>query len=93
MWHATCGEIAAYFRTRESTRVHVHGDRAFEVRRPAAEGPWAPLSLALSGCALPDGFALRGPRGDLAARVSRRTGAHGCVLAPIALEPGSYEIA
>lgn len=92
VWHATCGQIAGYYRTREHTRVSALGDRSFAVRRAAAEGPWAPLALILNGRPLDDALLLRGPSGEIRAQVSRRIGAHTAVLAPLALEPGVYEI-
>jgi hypothetical protein len=92
VWHATCGEIAGYFRTREHTQVSVVGDRAFAVRRAPGDGPWAPLSLIVNGRNLADAFRLRGPSGTLHALVSRRVGAQTAVSAPVPLEPGLYEI-
>jgi hypothetical protein len=92
VWHATCGEIAGYFRARELTHVRARSDHSFEVSRAAGEGPWAPLSLILNGRELPEAFVLRGPDGERRAQVARRIGALTCVLAPVALEPGLYEI-
>lgn len=92
IWHASCGEIAAYFRARELTRVQVRSEQVFEVRRDSDDGPWAPLSLILNGRDFGDGVALRGPRGTLLAPVSRRPGACTAVTEPLALEAGRYQI-
>jgi hypothetical protein len=92
VWHATCGEIAAYFRTRERTRVSVLSDERFLVSREEGAGPVAPLSLVLNGLHPREGFVLRGPKGEIRARVVRRPGALTSVTESIALDPGVYEI-
>jgi hypothetical protein len=90
VWHATCGEIARYFRTRERSRVRAIDEREFVVECDGE--PAAPLSLVVSGAALPDVFLLRGPTGSQAVRVASRNGALGCVLAPVALPAGRYRL-
>jgi hypothetical protein len=92
VWHATCGEIASYFRSRERTRVAALSDERFLVSRDEGAGPMAPLSLVLNGLHLPEEFVLKGPRGEIRARVARRSGAMTSATAPIDLEPGVYEI-
>jgi len=92
VWHATCGEIAAYFRTRERTRVVVLSDERFVVRCEEGAEPVAPLSLILNGLRLPDRFVLMGPRGEIRVRVVHRIGRWTNVTEPIALESGRYDI-
>lgn len=92
VWHATCGEIAAYFGTRERTRVSVLSDERFRVSREEGAGPIAPLSLVLNGLQLPEAVVLRGPKGEIRVRVVRSPGRLTSVTEPIALDPGVYEI-
>ena len=92
VWHATCGEIAAYYRTRERTRIQVRSGSSFEVRRDGSSSPAAPLSLVLNGRELPDTFVLRGAGSDTPVRVSRRPGPFTSVTQPVALEPGTYQL-
>lgn len=92
VWHATCGEIASYFATRERTRVSVLSDERFLVSREEGAGPIAPLSLVLNGGHLPETLVLRGPQGEIPAHVARRPGRLTIVTEPIALDPGAYEI-
>lgn len=92
VWHATCGEIASYFATRERTHISVLSDERFLVSREEGAGPIAPLSLVLNGGQLPEAFVLRGPKGEIPARVMHRPGRLTTVTEPIALDPGVYEI-
>ena len=92
VWHATCGEIAAYWRSRELTTLRARGHASFEVVRPRGEAPFAPLSLVLNGSVLPDVLPLRGPGGEFEARVSHRFGERTCVTSPLPLEAGLYEL-
>jgi len=91
VWHATCGEIVAYFRSREATRVRALSGGRLEVQRTPGEPSHAPLSLILRGPRLADAFALHGPEGAVAVRVSRRVG-DTCVTAPVRLAAGVHRL-
>jgi len=92
VWHATCGEIADYFRARERTRLRSLSRRAFLVSTAAAGEPLAPLSLRLHGLRVGERFRLRGPTGERASPIVGRDNGRTCVTAPLPLEPGRYEI-
>jgi len=92
VWHATCAEIAAYWRSRELTTLRGRGSASFEVVRPRGEAPFAPLSVVLNGSVLPDVLHLRGRHGVLEAPVSHRFGERTCVTSPLPLEAGLYEL-
>lgn len=92
VWHATCGEIAAYFATRERTHVSLLSDERFLVQRDEGASSAAPLSLVLNGVRLPDAFALRGPTGEIPVRVAHRSSRLTSVTEPVHLVPGVYTL-
>ncbi len=92
VWHATCGEIAAYFRTRERTRLQSLSPASFVVSTTTGGEARAPLSLRIHGPRIGARLRVRGPSGVQTAEVVHREGSQQSATAPLPLEPGRYDI-
>ncbi|MBS0394341.1 MAG: hypothetical protein JSR54_06905 [Proteobacteria bacterium] len=96
VWHATCGDIAAYVAVRESTLLHDVDADGFSLRYDGSE-PAPALTLRIDATALDDGHAagvvVTAPDGvevqsDPAAAAGRR----GCFLVTVPVVSGRYRV-
>lgn len=90
VWHATCGEIARYFEARERSTL-APSEGGFELRYRGRRGEPPALSLVLRG-RFGDSVRLRGPGGELRARVIRRLALGEVATEPVPLGSGHYAV-